>query len=310
MVFPVRPAPLACVVFCAALSSGSSCPGLQDCDSDDDCGLDRVCVAGSCVGCRDTDDCDGGAFCCQGQCLPESELSTHCGCGPALSASAGQDCNRVEPSGVCLVDDATATVDSVARGSCGCGCTPAEGGPLCLEPDAPGDQARCSCRDNGDCRLPSVDAEGRPHQSTDTCTPDDACVCFSLGTATACDPNGAAPDCTGDGGCRDLLGDATNCGVAGHSCLTAATGLATEGACVQGGCVCDDLTDCQGDGLNVNTCAYVAPGAPSQCVCSGYTRGGVQAPCPMELACGIGGCVLDGQPVATEEALRASFGLP
>lgn len=133
-------------------------------------------------------------------------------------------------------------------------------------------------------------------------------MCFSTGAASVCDPNGATPDCTSVGGCASLVDDPANCGVPGRNCLVAETGLAAGGACVHGGCLCDSAEDCGGG--NVNTCTFVVGGSAASCVCNSYTAGGVLAPCPMELECATGGCVLDGRPFATEDELRGVLGLP
>lgn len=296
---------------CAAVLAASSCEdNPPECATDADCGAARVCAAGSCVACADNADCGAGQFCCSGGCLADTELDRRCGCGPAQAGNPGTDCTVIEPAGLCLVGEATATVDTVGQGSCGCGCSAASGGPICGMPEEPGQPAVCSCLDNSDCRVPSADAAGVPHRSTDTCTPGAKCVCYSTpAPSTSCGAAGSLPDCSANSGCVNLLTNASGCGVAGRSCLDPATGLDSGGACVDGGCACDAATDCQGTGLNVDSCVFV--GASARCACSGYTRGGVQAACPMELGCaGAAGCALDGVNYTTEEAMRSALGLP
>ncbi|MDP2345183.1 MAG: hypothetical protein Q8O67_29835 [Deltaproteobacteria bacterium] len=304
--------PIAFVVVAVAACDNPG--GAADCSADADCGAARVCAAGTCVECGGNDDCAADFFCCQGACLGSAEIETHCGCGPALSANAGATCTPGEISNaLCLVGDAVAVAANVAQGQCGCACSPAEGGPICGAPAAGGEPI-CSCAENADCRQASVDAEAHLHRVADTCTPDSSCVCFSLGTADACDPDGALPDCATSGGCLSLVDDAANCGKPARSCTTAETGLLDTGTCLNGGCTCDNPTDCQADGLNVNNCAF--PGGAGaqalQCLCDDFTVAatGAKSACPMELVCVAGGCQLDGQVFATEEALRGALGLP
>lgn len=298
------------LILAAVLVSACDDPVLRDgeCRSDVDCGAGRVCSANECVECASNADCGDAEFCCQGLCRPGTEIEERCGCGASPAGSPGQSCATVEADSLCLVGGATAVVENVAQGTCGCGCTIEEGGPLCGPPATEGGPPVCSCAGNPDCRRASVDAAGRPHRVADTCTPSATCVCFSLGTATACDPDGNTPDCTLSGGCASLFDDPANCGVPARNCLDPSTGIADTGACVAGGCLCDDAADCSG-AVNVNTCAFVSPGEPSRCVCAGYTAGGLQSACPMELECSPNGCVLDGTEHATEESLRSALGV-
>lgn len=304
------PAAFAVLLALAALPAllAAGCRDALECRDDVDCGAGRVCAANQCVQCATNADCADAEFCCQGVCRPAAEIDERCGCGASPQGSPGQSCASVEADSLCLVEDTAAVTANVAQGACGCGCTPEEGGPLCGAPAEPGGAPVCSCAENSDCRRASVDGAGRPHRVADTCTPTSTCVCFSLGTATACDPDGATPDCTSTGGCASLVDDPANCGVPARSCLDPATGIADTGACVGGGCLCDDAGDC-GGAVNVNTCAFVAPGQAAQCVCAGYTAAGLQAACPMELECSANGCVLDGTAFATEESLRSALGL-
>jgi hypothetical protein len=289
-----------------SMTLGGACDDPVECRSDSECGVDRVCGGGRCVQCVSNANCEAGAFCCQGVCRPSSEIDRRCGCGTAATASPGQDCTAVQSDALCLVNDSVATPADVAQGTCGCGCTPDEGGPLCGPPAEPGGAPVCSCLQNADCRKASVDAEGRPHRVANTCAPQNVCVCFTDGPSAPCDPNGGAPDCS-TGGCASLADDVQNCGVPGRSCLDPATGVADSGACVAGGCLCDDASDCAGG--NVNTCAFVVGGEPARCVCAGYTAGGLQAACPMELSCSPNGCILDGIAFSSEESLRSALGL-
>ncbi|MCC7073036.1 MAG: hypothetical protein IT383_17065 [Deltaproteobacteria bacterium] len=299
------------LVLAVASLGGMACEVFDsaECHADADCGAARVCAAGQCVACADNADCGAGQFCCGGECRAESEIDRRCGCGPSTGGNPGVDCTAIEPAGLCLAGGVTAGPDTVSQGSCGCGCSAAEGGPICGAPDEPGQAALCSCAENGDCRTPSVDAAGRPHRSTDTCNPSSKCVCYATSApSTSCGPDGPAPDCS-DTGCVNLLESATDCGVAGRNCLEAATSVDGGGSCVEGGCTCDHEDDCAGANLNVDTCVFI--GGSARCVCSGYTRAGTQAPCPMAIACaGAAGCSLDGASYTSEEALRAAFGLP
>jgi Cys-rich repeat protein len=299
---------IASVVVLAGVSLAASCEDPPECRTDPDCGAGRVCSAGQCVECASNASCADGEFCCQGACKPAAALDDFCGCGASPAASSGQDCSTVDPLSLCLVDDEIATAANVAQGTCGCGCTPARGGPICLEPEGDGAPV-CSCNVNQDCARASPDAEGRPHRVANSCvdpgTSPFTCICFAETSRATCDVDGVAPDCT-SGGCRDLRSDPANCGVPGRVCTDEATGIPDTGTCIQGGCSCNASSDC--NATNANTCTFVDDVA--RCVCAGYTSGGVPAACPMELACDTGGCVLDGAAFATEESLRSALGLP
>ncbi len=303
-------APTALVlVVLAVLVAAAGCPPSGECQVDADCSGGTVCSGGSCVQCNTNDQCGADSFCCLGVCHGAADVESHCGCSPALRGSAGQDCGGVEPAGLCLVADSTASVATVAEGTCGCGCTPAQGGPICAAPATAGDAAVCSCNENADCKKASEDAAGHPHRAADTCTPQATCVCFSAAAANAqlCAPDGAAPDCT-LGGCVSLVDDANNCGVPGKVCTDEATGIADTGTCIGGGCSCNAAGDCAGGG-NVDTCVFPAQGDPS-CVCGAYRRAGQQVACPMALDCTTSGCILDGTAFQDEETLLSALGLP
>lgn len=300
---------------CCLVFAASACvlPPLDaECQQNPDCGATKVCAAGKCVQCAANADCAVDNFCCQGECLGASSVEAHCGCGPALSASAGDACDpAARDTAICLVGDVVATSVNVAQGTCGCGCTAAQGGPICEAPAVAGEQPTCSCNENADCKKAAVDLGSQPHRVADTCTPDSSCVCFSLGTAAACDPDSATPDCASEGGCQALGTDPQNCGQAGRSCTAEATGVLDTGVCVAGGCSCSGLGDCVGADLNVNDCVFPTVDAEeTRCVCNSFTVDGVRTACPMELVCAVGGCVLDGTAFATDTALRAALGLP
>ncbi len=295
--------PTALLAGCSTGSSGS------DCSSDLDCGA-RVCVDGACVECASNGDCEAQRFCCQGICRPDDEVADRCGCSPSPTGSPGSMCTDERDDALCLVDDAVASTVNVDEGACGCGCTPALGGPICGPPEEAGGSPICGCAVNDECRGASLGGDQRPHEVANTCAPDSTCVCLTTsGPAAACDAQGATPDCSFGDGCRALLSDVAHCGVGGRVCTDPATGIVDTGACLAGGCACDDLADCTGDDLNVNSCAFVVPGEGSRCVCGGYSRGGLQSACPMELACEEGGCVKDGVVYRTEESLLGALGL-
>jgi hypothetical protein len=297
---------LGAVLMLSASTCGPEVPA-PECTSDADCGAER-CVASTCVACASADDCADGGFCCRGACLASTELEANCGCGASPAASAGADCGASE-NALCVAAGLTVTPSTVAEGQCACTCSAAEGGPTCEAPPAPGEAPLCSCAENSECRGATEDSDGQIHRVADTCTPQGSCVCFSLGTANVC--GGATPDCASAGGCASFGDDVDNCGVAARVCTDEATGIAGTGACVTGGCTCNDAGDCQGAGLNVNSCAFVEAGEPSRCVCSGYQlQAGGPSACPLELECVAGGCELDGVAHATEAALRQALGLP
>jgi dienelactone hydrolase len=133
--------------------------------------------------------------------------------------------------------------------------------------------------------------------------------CSTTGTCGDCldSDDCGTDDCT-TASCLDLVGDATNCGVAGRICTDAATGI-VDGRCENGGCACDAPSDCQGEGLNVDSCA-LGDGDALRCLCAGYTVNGVEAPCPLGLACVEGGCLFDGDIYATSDALNAALDGP
>jgi Cys-rich repeat protein len=296
---------IAFVVAVVALSvAGCPPPDDAECASDSQCGSGQVCAAGSCVECDDNGDCEATEFCCKGECKAEADIANFCGCGTAEGGSAGAVCGDAIETSLCLVDGELANLANVSSGTCGCGCTVADGGPLCTPSAVAGEETKCTCANNEQCRGAAEDATGRPHVVSDTCTPDDSCVCFSLGTANVCDINSATPDCASAGGCRAFDTDVANCGSAGRVCNVAATGIEGTGTCLSGGCTCDVPGDCTG-GVNVDSCAFAGPDGPLRCVCAGYTSGGVAASCPMELECVAGGCQFGAEIFATEEALRA-----
>lgn len=296
---------IALVVVLVAVAGGCEPPSTTDCSSDAQCGAGLVCSdGGECLACVDNGDCAAGEFCCQGGCKPESDIADFCGCGSSPAGSAGDACGASVDAALCLVGGVAATVDNVSAGTCGCGCSIADGGPICAVDGA--GAAICSCVENRDCRGAALDAAARPHRVADTCTPDGACVCFSLGNASVCDVDGAAPDCASAGGCAAFESAVDNCGSAGRVCNVGATGVEGTGTCLDGGCACDDISDCA-DGVNVDACVFAVVGEPARCVCGGYTRAGNAASCPMELACSTGGCELDGVAFATEEALVAAL---
>lgn len=280
--------------------------GARECSADGDCGAGLVCTGDfQCAQCDDNGDCGADSFCCRGQCHGAADVNTLCGCGPALSGNAGTDCNSVDADALCLVGDVGATPANVSAGVCGCGCTPAEGGPICNDPLEPGGAPVCSCLENADCRGPSVDATGRPHLATDTCSPDSSCVCFRAADQAACDADSATPDCTSDG-CQSLDDDINNCGIAGRVCSDPANGVDDgSGTCIEGGCQCDQQSDC-GAG-NVDTCFLFDEGL--RCVCDGYEANGVKSACPIESDCVAEGCVIDGVPYATQDDLLAALGV-
>lgn len=296
-----------CVSVAAVFGACEGAPTVE-CSNNEQCGAGQVCsVSGDCVECNVTGDCDAGEFCCQGACLGGDAINDHCGCGTSPAGSAGSACGSSLDTAVCLVGDAVADTSNVSSGVCGCGCTAADGGPIC-GPAGDDGAPTCTCEQNTDCRGAAKDAGNRPHRVSDTCTPQGSCVCFSLGTADVCDPDSVAPDCASAGGCAAFNTAVDNCGSAGRVCNVAATGIDGTGTCKDGGCTCDAATDCN-NGVNVNACAFVAGEEGARCVCDGYTKGGVEAACPMELACIVGGCNLNGSPIATEEALLGALGL-
>lgn len=295
---------VAAVALVAALFVGSACEGVPttECSNNDQCGAGQVCsVSGTCLECNVSGDCDDGEFCCQGVCRGGDEVADRCGCGASPEGNPGVACGSSLDAAVCLVGDSVATADNVQNGFCGCGCSIADGGPIC-GPAGDDGAPTCTCSENSDCRGAALDAAGRPHRAADTCTPQGSCVCFSLGASAVCDPDSATPDCASAGGCAAFASDVDNCGSAGHVC----DGVADANSCADGGCACDAAADCIG-GVNVDTCAFVDGADGARCVCDAYSKGGVKVGCPMELECSIGGCVLDGTAYASEEALVAAL---
>jgi hypothetical protein len=282
---------------CALLST-LACEPAAECRVDADCSSDEHCsTAGTCVGCLDSGDCAAGSVCCRGSCAAV-EVEGACGCEAAPNGDNGTAC----VDKLCLVGDARATAANIADGVCSCPCDPGTGGTVCTIDDVAENGFTCGCdREDpvGTCEAPSVDVNGIFHRPADTCSPDETCVCFAGGGTC-----GAAEDCT-SAGCVDLVSDVTNCGVAERTCTDPTTGV-VDGVCNNGGCACDVPTDCQGEGLNVDSCAF-GDGDSLRCLCDGYTIDGVDAPCPLSLACVEGGCRFDGAVYATNIALAAAL---
>ncbi len=277
------------VVFVALTPLGCE-PSARECSADVDCATGRCDAAGSCVECLSNGDCDGG-ICCQGSCS-SAGVNALCGCGPGESDSGPSNCG----TDVCLSNGAPATADTVASGVCACPCDPAQGGTVCGVSDVDA-SLTCSCDRSdpvGTCEAPAIDAAGLPHRPADTCSPQNQCVCFADGDVCA-----GSADCT-SAGCVDLVADGDNCGVAGRVCDNEDTG-AVGGSCQGGGCTCNAASDCQGAGLNVDTCAFI--GAVSQCVCDAYDSAGSAAACPMGFECRADGCVFEGTAFTTRDAL-------
>lgn len=303
---------LLCLALCAVLVGACTPDNNDGCGTNADCADGRFCApSGDCVECRENAHCGEARFCCQGVCYDEGAQEEHCGCAAdrgssgAAASPAGDAC--AEDTNVCLVDGVRATAANVEEGVCGCSCDATLGGTLCDVDDEGGLTCSCSRSDpEGTCERPALDAEGNPHIVADTCSPQETCVCFGEATQTACDPNGATPDCTA-AGCVNALGDVENCGVPGRVCTDDATGVADTGACFDGGCSCNNNSDCQGDGLNVNLCAFV--GDVSQCVCDDYDVDGEKGACPLGLLCGGGGCLFEGTAYGTRDALLQALGV-
>lgn len=298
--------PLLATCFLGLLAlSGCGPSSSSDCATNADCSGGTRCAAnGSCVACTDNEHCGDGQFCCQGACYDEGDMEERCGCAPSAGgAESGEACAA---GTVCVAGGTRATAASVAEGTCGCTCAASEGGTLCTpDPDGP-DGYACTCArtDLATCETPVVDTAGIPHVVADTCTPQNACVCFADGQT--CAPDGATPDCTLDG-CANLFGDDTNCGVAGRDCTDPGSGDA-DGRCVAGGCSCDALADCRGTDLNVDSCVIFEGGG--QCVCSGYMVNEQLAACPLGLPCTADGCLLDNAGYANAADLYEALGIP
>lgn len=274
---------------------------VPECLNDDGCS-GGFCVEGQCVDCLASNDCGADQACCQGACVA-ADVEDICGCAAdPRDERPGSACAADE---VCVVDGTRAGPGNVADGACGCPCDATQGGSVCATSTEAQSGFVCSCDRSdpvGTCEAPVLDDELRPHRAADTCTPDSACVCFASG-APCLDG-----DCTA-GGCVDLLRDAASCGVAGRSCTDEATGIPDTGACLVGGCTCNAASDCQGAGLNVDSCQFVGDGQVTQCVCGAYRAGGLPAACPMGFECQQGGCAAGGTAHATEEALLEALGV-
>jgi hypothetical protein len=280
-------------------------PSQSGCNSDVDCpGLQCHLATGICVECLDSADCaDGDAFCCQGTCQPAADIESSCGCVADPQGLEGESCGDDTP--ICQAQGERVGLLNVDQGVCGCPCTPGEGGTLCAidEEAEAGFTCGCDRADLTTCEAPSFDENGNPHLVADTCNPNpEPCACFADGDACS----GVNSDCTA-AGCVNLTTDVVNCGVPTQDCTSPDTGIGVDGTCQNGGCACDAATDCQGDGLNVDECAFV--GNDQFCVCDDYEVAGEKSPCPMGLACVTGGCDLNGTAHATEDDLLAALGV-
>jgi hypothetical protein len=297
---------LLAVTFLPVACGPSSNTSDTGCATNADCADGKRCAAsGACVACTVNEHCGDGQFCCQGACYEEALIEDRCGCAanPGSTVAPGEPCTA---GAVCVAGSSRATVDTVSAGTCGCSCSASQGGTLCtLAPDEPeGFQCTCARTDLRTCETPVIDRTGVPHGVADTCTPQNSCVCFAAGQT--CDPEGTTPDCTFDG-CANLYGDDSNCGVANRDCTHPDTGTGAGGLCMAGGCSCDEIGDCQGSGLNVDSCTVFQAGG--QCVCSGYVVSGRQAACPLGLSCSSAGCLLEGTSYGTALELYEALGI-
>lgn len=289
--------------FVLALAALSGCTGEPTgCTADADCGEQRCIVdTGECVDCLTSADCADNGGCCNGVCVTPDTFEDNCGCAEAPGTDRGTSCPSNRP--ICVAGGIRVTGAELADGECASPCTPEFGGTIsAVDNTAPGGY-NCTCNgndDEGTCRVPFLRADGRPHRGSDTCDPEDKCTCFyGNGRCPA-----SSPDCAGNNGCINLHSDTDNCGLAGRECNNDATGIAgAAGICVDGGCTCDQASDCQGDGLNVDACQLVGNGSVNQCVCDDFEAFGLNSACPLQLACVTGGCQFEGTAYGTMDEL-------
>lgn len=290
-----------------------ACTGQPEgCQADDDCDGQRCAVdIGECVDCIDSTDCEEGGGCCNGGCIAPSTFENNCGCEAAVGASQGSVCEMSRP--ICTAADNTRTDGAgLADASCQSPCNPSLGGTISTIDNTESLGYACTCSgadDDGTCNVPFLRADGLPHRGSDLCDPTDKCTCFN-GPIGNDGCSALTPDCDANAGCIDLNDDEAHCGRASHSCTDAANGPDDgSGACINGGCTCDQASDCSGDGANTDSCQFVGEGTITQCVCDDFEANGEKAACPLQLACVDGGCELDGEVHATLGDLLDALGL-
>ena len=286
----------------------SCTPEPTGCNSDVDCGgLKCQLVTGLCVECLEPSDCEGdGGFCCKGTCLADTEIESNCGCSLDAAGTGGVECGGDTP--VCQLGNERVSLATVDEGTCGCPCDATQGGTICelSEEAEAGFVCGCNTADPTTCSAPTVDDTNVPHMAADICGPDGTCACFGEEGRAIC--GAGTPDCTPEG-CANLTNAVDNCGSAGRFCADEDNGIGVDGTCIAGGCECNAPSDCQAEGLNVDSCAFL-PDNRQACVCDGYEIDGNEAACPMGLPCVEGGCELDGVVYGTDvDLLNAIAGI-
>jgi hypothetical protein len=161
-----------------AAMAGVGCKTAKESDSGGECPSGEQSCGGVCQVCCIDTQCGSNAYCCDGDCTPESD--TNCGgCGTTCNTSAGESCQ----SGSCACPDGQQVNTSSDCGSCGTKCT---SGEVCT---------------GGTCQCPSgtLDDSNNCGQCGNACPDGEPCV-TSQGTA----------HCSGatDGGSSDSSADA------------------------------------------------------------------------------------------------------
>lgn len=266
----------------------------DDCDGDEDDGVDTSADAANCGACFTT--CDGATdTCCAGGCTDTRSDLDNCGdCGTTCEAPGGTPaCCEVAGEGECV----DLAFDEAHCGGCG---DPCDGGDTCCGggcTDTETDEANCgacgvSCGGNEQCCGGTcVDLDDPDHCGAceTACDSDELCCeggvagleCVPAATEGSC--GGCGVSCAGDGtqpaccdlgagvgACFDLAaGDVENCGACGNECDGVApvccTGGDDEGFCA----------DSASDPLHCGGCGNACVGTDPACCASG----------------GVGGCV-------------------
>lgn len=283
-------------------------PACVQCTDDGDCGGGSFCCAGSCRPAAERDEWCGCAAGLDGGALAEpcTQRATErtctdvggtwaCGCAASGDGPCGTtgglerlcDVAAGGGHGAC-VDQGPAqcgVLDGVVPREADAGvadavCTLALGGEACLARNGE-PLGACGCVGAGDCDELVFDG-GIPHRPASSCS-GGGCVCAGAGDVCA----GQTLDCVGGNGCYDFQNSELNCGSVNINCGNTGYGVDENSVCVNGGCQCDDDSQCQkatADPPAVNDCIA------GRCVCNTFSIQGSVAACPLGLECIVGGC--------------------
>jgi hypothetical protein len=272
--------------------SGLCCGGRCESSIDANCG----CVAD--VGVDAGTDCTilpANKVCVSGTCGCDSSGAEQCGGADAGAAGflAGLCAPGADGGGGACVDQGTAqcgVIGGVVTAAVDAGvvvgatCALDFGGAACIQGDG-ATLGECGCAASGDCDEVVVDDAGIPHSPASRCASGGACECAGSGGAVC---GGSTPDCATGNGCADYRNQQFNCGSFGVFCGNPAFGVDSSSQCINGGCQCNAVSDCEKDGgtdpVAVDDCIS------GQCVCTSFRIGLTVSACPMGASCLATGC--------------------